>query len=83
MDQIEEFTDQRQKAWCVHCGQSITELETSRDHVPSKSLLLKPHPANLPIVQVCKSCNNGFSLDEEYLVAFLGSVLVGSTDNCA
>jgi hypothetical protein len=42
--------------------------------------LLKPHPENLPVVEVCKSCNAGFSLDEEYLVAFLGSVLAGSTD---
>jgi hypothetical protein len=79
MDHINEFVDERQKAWCVHCGQSIVDLETSRDHVPSKSLLLNPHPSNLPVVQVCKSCNAGFSLDEEYLVAFLGSVLAGST----
>jgi hypothetical protein len=27
-----------------------------------------------------KSCNEGFSSDEEYLVAFLGCVLTGSTD---
>src|SRR5229473_57738 len=80
MDQIEEFVDERQKGWCIHCGQWIVDLETSRDHVPSKALLLKPHPPNLPVVQVCKSCNAGFSLDEEYLVAFLASVLAGSTD---
>jgi len=54
--------------------------ETSRDHVPSKSLLLKPYPQNLPVAQVCKSCNAGFSLDEEYLAAFLGAVLAGSAD---
>jgi hypothetical protein len=47
---------------------------------PSKSLLLKPHPENLPVVQVCKPCNTGFSLDEEYLVAFLGAVTAGSSD---
>jgi hypothetical protein len=29
---------------------------------------------------VCKSCNEGFSSDEEYFVAFLGCVLTGSTD---
>lgn len=80
MDQIEEFVDERQKGWCIHCGQWIADLETSRDHVPSKSLLLKPHPPNVPVVQVCKSCNTGFSLVEEYLVAFLGSALSGSTE---
>jgi len=80
MDQIEEFVDERQKAWCIHCGGWIADLESSRDHVPSKSLLLRPYPPNLPLVQICKSCNAGFSLDEEYLIAFLGSVLVGSTE---
>ena len=80
MDQIEEFTDERQMAWCLHCGNSDRALETSRDHVPSKSLLLKPHPENLPVVRVCRSCNTGFSLDEEYLVALLGAVIAGSTD---
>lgn len=80
MDKIEEFVDERQKAWCIHCGEWIAGLETNRDHVPSKCLLQEPHPANLPFVQVCKACNEGFSLDEEYVVAFLGSVVVGSTD---
>jgi hypothetical protein len=43
-------------------------------------LLVKPYPANLPIVEVCVTCNNGFSRDEEYLAAFLsGAVLTGST----
>src|SRR5262249_48162374 len=45
-----------------------------------KSLLLKPYPENLPVVEICKSCNGGFSLDEEYLIAFLSCVLRGSTD---
>ena len=79
MDQIEEFVDERQKSWCIHCGGSMVGQETNRDHVPSKSLLREPYPANLPIVQVCETCNNGFSLDEEYLIAFVGSVLAGST----
>ena len=80
MNQIEEFVDDRQKGWCIHCGEWIAGLETNRDHVPSKCLLHEPHPANLPVVDVCKACNKGFSLDEEYVCAFLGSVLVGSTD---
>jgi hypothetical protein len=80
MDHIKEFVDERQKAWCIHCGKWIEGLEANRDHVPSKCLLQEPHPANLPVVQVCKACNKGFSLDEEYLAAFLGSVLAGTTD---
>lgn len=80
MDSIEEFIDERQKAWCIHCGGWIAELETNADHVPSKSLLRKPYPANLPVVQICTACNNGFSADEEYLFLLLECVLAGSTD---
>ena len=80
MNEIEEFVDERQKAWCVHCGGRIGNLETNRDHVPSKSLLFEPYPENLPVIQVCRRCNTSFSLDEEYFVAFLGCVLTGSTD---
>lgn len=80
MDQIEEFVDERQKSWCIHCGGWIAGRECNRDHVPSQSLLRKPYPENLPLVEVCKACNEGFSLDEEYLIAFLGCVLAGSTD---
>lgn len=80
MDQIDEFVDERQKSWCIHCGEWIETVETSRDHVPSKSLLLNPYPNQLPVVHVCKRCNEGFSLDEEYLTTFLGCVLTGSTD---
>lgn len=80
MDQIEEFVDQRQKSWCIHCGGWIAELDTNRDHVPSKSLLLESYPANLPVVQVCKRCNEDHSLDEQYLMVFLSCVLCGSAD---
>jgi len=79
MEHFEEFVDRRHKGWCVHCAKWIWEVESSRDHVPSRSLLRKPYPANLPTVSVCKFCNEGFSSDEEYLVAFLGCVLTGST----
>lgn len=80
MDQISEFVDERQKSWCIHCGGWIAALDSNRDHVPSKSLLVKPYPPNLPVVEICSVCNGGFSLDEEYLVAFLGAVLAGTTD---
>lgn len=50
------------------------------DHVPSKSILDRPLPENTPTVRICCSCNTSSSKDEEYFVAFLGSVLAGSTD---
>jgi hypothetical protein len=80
MDHIEEFVDERQKGWCIHCARWIGEVESNRDHVPSRSLLRQPYPENLPTVPVCKSCNEGFSSDEEYFAAFLAAVLTGSAD---
>ena len=32
----------------------------------------------LPTIRVCHSCNNSFSSDEEYFIAFFGSVLAGT-----
>jgi hypothetical protein len=72
VDHIEEFVDQRHKGWCVHCAVWIEQVERNRDHVPSKTLLRKPYPENLPTVDVCKSCNESFSFDEEYFAAFIG-----------
>lgn len=83
MNNIYEFVDDRQKSWCIHCGRWIAQLESNRDHAPSKSLLQKPYPENLPIIQVCRECNSSFSHDEEYLAAFLGTVLTGTTEPTA
>lgn len=80
MDHINEFGDERQKAWCLHCARALVNLKTNRDHVPTKTLLHAPYPENLPVVEVCAECNEGFSSDEQYLVAFLGSVVSGSTE---
>lgn len=80
MQEIEEFVDERQKSWCIHCTRWLAQFETNQDHVPSKSLLNKPRPHHLPVVAICKECNSSFSLDEQYLVAFLSCVLTGSTD---
>ena len=80
MEQINDFADDRQKTWCIHCGHGLAEQDNNRDHVPTKKLLREPYPDNLPVVQVCKSCNSGFSMDEEYFITFLSSVLSGSTD---
>jgi hypothetical protein len=80
MDEIEEFSEERNKAWCVHCGSPLASRKTSRDHVPTKTLLHPPYPPNLPIVMVCHRCNQSFRTDEQYLVAFLSAVLAGTTD---
>ena len=76
MEQIKTFSDKRLEGHCIYCG---NEPET-KEHVPSKILLDKPFPENLPIVQACTKCNQGFSLDEEYLACLLECVLSGTTD---
>lgn len=52
---------------CVYCGKPAN----TREHVPSKSLLIEPFPENLPTIPACFECNNGFSADEEYFICCL------------
>lgn len=52
---------------CIYCGKPAG----TREHVPSKSLLIEPFPENLPTIPACFECNNGFSADEEYFICFL------------
>lgn len=80
MKQIRDYSDERNKAWCIYCHEWIGSVETNRDHVPTKALLVKPYPENLPTVEVCTACNQSFSDSEEYLIGFLGAVVSGSTD---
>src|SRR5579883_1837339 len=72
MEQIPNFGDIRQLAWCVYCGGG-TE---TRDHVPSKVLLDDPLPKNLAVVPACLSCNTGLSGDE-YFACLIECVLAG------
>jgi hypothetical protein len=90
--EIEDFTDDRLKTWCIHCGDAIADVESNRDHVPTKSLLtkaLRDRGANydiglgdemdyLPQVTVCRRCNSSFSPDENYLLCVLHAVVAGS-----
>jgi hypothetical protein len=55
--EIEEFVDERQGTWCIHCARPLVGLETNEDHVPSKSLLTKPRPHHPPIVTICREWN--------------------------
>ena len=79
MRQLNDYSDSRNKGFCIHCGSGLRPEDSNRDHVPTRGLLNPPYPENLPVVEVCRQCNIGFSSDEEYLIAFLGSVLSGST----
>lgn len=76
MDPRKLFADERLTGFCVYCGGA----PSTRDHVPSKVLLDEPFPPNLPVVEACHPCNNGFSLDEQYLACLLDCVLNGSTN---
>ena len=80
MKQIAEFVDERQKTWCIRCAREMRGLRNSRDHVPSKVLLRKPYPTNLPVVDICSRCNAGFAKDEEYVAVFMSAVLSGSSE---
>jgi hypothetical protein len=77
---IEEFSDDRLKSWCLHCGGWLVNLDCNVDHAPSKSLLQDPRPENLPTVPVCKTCNSGFSKDEAYMVACLSAAMSRTTE---
>jgi len=74
MEQIRTWSDERLAGVCPYCG----GRGNSRDHVPSRVLLDKPYPENLPTVLACRACNQGFSLDEEYVAGFLEMVINGA-----
>ena len=80
MKGMRDYADDRHKGGCIHCGVSLGSVESNLDHVPSRTILDRPFPDNLPTVRICKPCNTSFSNDEEYFTAFLGAVLAGNTD---
>jgi len=80
MDFINDFSDSRNKAWCIHCGTTLQSTKSNKDHVPSKSLLRTPPPPMLPTVRICQTCNESFSFDERYVATFIACVIVGSTE---
>ena len=76
VDQLRDYADPRLYAGCVYCG----DADDTVDHVPSRVFLDKPFPENLPVVPACRSCNNGFSRDEEYVAAIIECVIAGSAN---
>lgn len=75
MRRLDSYADSRTTSCCAHCGGPMQ----TRDHAPSKVLLDQPYPPDLPLVPACSACNEGFSLDEEYLACLLECVIRGST----
>lgn len=76
MKQLLPFADDRLINNCIFCGATAD----TRDHIPSRILLDSPYPENLPVVGACEICNQGFSIDEQYLVCLLECILAGSTE---
>lgn len=76
MQHLNSYADSRFMMSCAFCG---GKTET-RDHCPSRVFLDEPYPENLPIVPACGACNNGFSLDEEYVACLISCTIAGSTD---
>lgn len=79
MELLEEFSDERLRQHCIHCGVYLAAGAVNSDHVPSKCLLNRPLPPDPPKVTVCAKCNSNFALDEEYLGVLLAAVLSGDT----
>ena len=80
MKQLNDYSDFRNHGLCIHCGEGLHHGSSSRDHVPTRALLDRPYPDNLPTADVCGECNNGFSKDENYLVALIACVVSGSRE---
>lgn len=79
MQQVPDCGDERNKGWCVFCG----DPTETRDHAPSRVLLDEPYPDNLPVLPSCISCNNSFSLDEEYVACLVECAKMGSVEQAA
>ncbi|WEF24780.1 hypothetical protein [Paracoccus sp. S3-43] len=76
MEKFGDYGDDRQKGFCVHCG----DRTESMDHAPSKVFLDLPHPPHMPSLPSCRECNNGFSADEEYVACFTECIICGTSD---
>jgi hypothetical protein len=74
--QIRTYVDDRLAAFCYACGGA----PAPRDHVPPKVFLDEPYPEDLPVVGSCRTCNEGASLDEEYVACVLEVAARGTVD---
>ena len=68
--------DRRQTERCIYCGKA----NETREHIPSRVFLDTPYPEDLPTVGACYVCNQGHSLDEEYVACLIECAKVGSVN---
>jgi len=54
---------------CCICGKS--GVKVTADHVPPKTIFLKPRPENTITVKACNKCNNGASNHDQRFSVFL------------
>lgn len=71
--------DTRLLGGCLYCGGPTTTSE----HIPPKAFLDEPYPANLHTMKSCETCNNGYSVDEEYVSCLIDVAICGSTVSSA
>lgn len=76
MKHLNNYADDRLIHGCIYCGGHAD----TRDHIPSKCLLDKPYPENLPVIGCCYTCNQNFSSDEQYVACFIECIRSGSTN---
>lgn len=63
---------------CVYCGQ---RPGSTRDHVPPRSIFVKPYPKNMSTVPACLECNAKFGKDiDENLKIYLFQFLMGEDE---
>lgn len=63
---------------CVLCGKRPA---TTKDHVPPKTIFLKPRPNDMIKVPSCFSCNNdGSKADEEFSLFVCSNATIGKGD---
>ncbi len=57
------------KPLCAICG---VRDGITKDHIPPRSIFVKPYPNNLITVPACPACNNGSNQYDEIFAAMLG-----------
>lgn len=75
MQYLSDLADDRLIDGCIYCGGK----PDTREHVPSRILLNKPFPENLPVMPACADCNQSYSMDEEYVACVIGCMMSGTT----
>lgn len=65
----------KSESLCAICG----DKATTKEHIPPRTLFIKPRPSDLITVPACKKCNNGTSKEDERFQVFL-SLIIGDNN---